>query len=202
MAVVLIMALAAALIVPNTGALRGSRLKDRALEVAGRIELARELAIVTGVPHRMMIHLETGEYDLDWWVTEERAKDNGSEDEEEEDEIIAEVDSSEMAEAAAYDNLDEIDKISLDPPKKDVRDYYPIPSRFGQRAQLPEDFFFEAINTPEGWIDDGSVQLVFQWDGTSDFAEIILGDAWGNTLTLEIQPLLETVRIRQDDEDS
>ena len=73
-----------------------------------------------------------------------------------------------------------------------------MPNRFGGDDWLPENIFFEGVNTPEGWIDEGSVQIVFQSDGSTDYSEIFLTDTFENRVILEILPLLEVVRVHRD----
>lgn len=188
MAVILVIALTLGFVLPNLSATRSAQLRDRARVIAGYLELARERAVVTGAAHRLMIDLDEGTYALDWWVTEGRALNLS------EEELAA---SQEAVVVPAYATEG---RISLSPPKKSVRDYYPIPGRFGELALLADDYAFEGVDTPEGWIDRGSVQIVFERDGTSDYASIVLTDAWDNSVRLEVQPLLDTVRIRSHEE--
>ena len=54
------------------------------------------------------------------------------------------------------------------------------------------------VDTPDGFVDMGEVQLVFGRNGTTDYAEIVLADAWENQVVLEIQPLMNRVRIHRD----
>ena len=51
MAVVVIIGLTMAFVMPNLAANRSSRLRDQSLDLATRIELARERAILTGKVH-------------------------------------------------------------------------------------------------------------------------------------------------------
>ncbi len=189
LAVIVIIGLTMSLLLPNLAATRGSRLRQQALDVASRIELARERAIVTGAPHRLMLDLETGEYRVEWFVREERAAG-----------IAPEPEQTGQPFQAGESTGGAQTAISLSPSLGEGRDYYPINSRFGTNEALPEDSFFAGVQTPEGWIERGSVQVVFARDGTTDFAEIVLSDAWDNRVVLEVQPLLDMVRIRNDDE--
>jgi len=187
LAVVIIIGLSLSLVLPNMAATRVSRLKSHAMDLAARLELARERAIVTGIPHRLFIDLQKGGYRVDWFVTE----------------------------AEAYASLDELDDpqepppnpnmpvvdaygtllVSLSPPTGEQADYFPVPNRFGNADWLPEEIYFVGIETWEGWIERGSVQIVFERDGTTDFSEIQLADAWDNKVVIEVQPLLDTVRV-------
>ena len=51
---------------------------------------------------------------------------------------------------------------------------------------------------PEGWIERGEVVVVFQWDGSSDAAQIVISDPDSRSVDLDIAPLLEMVRIREE----
>ena len=93
-------------------------------------------------------------------------------------------------------------QISLLPPEHDARDNYPIPSFFGSEAYLEPGYFFIGLDAPGGWVDEGVIYIVFEQDGTTDFAELVLGDEYENEITLEIRPLLDQVRIHVADDDA
>jgi len=191
MAVVVVIGIAMGLVLPNLTASRGAQLEQSARDVAVGLELARERAIVTGAAHRAFLDLDVGSVRIDWHVSEERAFEHLSEDGDDEP-GGTEEDIIQGYSASA--------PISLSPPAKEERDYYPVPNRFGGEEWLPEDVFFEGVNTPEGWIEEGAVQIVFQSDGSTDYSEIFLTDVWANRVILEIHPLLEVIRIRRDQE--
>ncbi len=191
MAVVVIIGLVMGLVVPNLTASRGAELELSARDVAAGLELARERAIVTGAAHRAFLDLEVGSVRIDWHVSEERA--------------FAHLDEGETpgpltSEVEAAQESASSGQISLSPPAREERDYYPVPNRFGGDDWLPENIFFEGVNTPDGWIDQGSVQIVFQSDGSTDYCEIFLTDIFENRVILEILPLLDVVRVRRDEE--
>jgi hypothetical protein len=183
-------------VLPNFSARQGDRLREQALEVASRIELARERAVLTGAHHRVVIDLDTGGFHIEWFVTESRAyRQPGDEDEEEGD------DAGEIAEEAP-DYSSARTPISLQPPESEKRDNYPIPSRFGAEAYLEPGYFFAGLDAPGGWVDEGAVYIVFEPDGTTDYSELVLGDEYENEVVLEVRPLLDQVRIRERDDDS
>src|SRR6267142_4827808 len=66
LAVVAILALVAAFVVPNLGGFRRRALHNEARQLASQLELARQRAIVTGVPHRVWLELDQAEYRLEW----------------------------------------------------------------------------------------------------------------------------------------
>jgi len=191
MAVVVVIGLALGLVLPNLAASRSAQLEESGNQIAGRLELARERAIVTGAAHRVFLDLEMGSVVVEWHVDEERAYAHLSD-----SDVVSANPESASTEAPYSANR----AISLSPPIREERDYYPIPNRFGNDEWLPEDTFFEGVSTPDGWIDDGTVQIVFQVDGSTDYAEIILVDSWENRAILEVQPMLQTVRIHIEEE--
>ena len=180
MAVVLIIGLAMGIVIPNLTATRHSRLDEQARAVVARLELARERAIATGQPHRLLIDLEAGRYRVEWFTNDEGAR--------AEDEGPAPPDATSL-------NADTSAPISLSPPREAEREYRPIPSRFGEDEFLDSDNYFVGAQTPDGWIESGELQIVFDADGVSDFAELSIADAWDEQITLEVRPLLDTVRI-------
>ena len=73
LAVVAIFALLAAFVAPNLGLLSSRRLQQQAERISAQLELARQRAIVTGIPHRLAIDLDRGSYWLEWFVTQAEA---------------------------------------------------------------------------------------------------------------------------------
>ena len=59
---VAIFALMAGLIAPRVGALTARTLHQRAERIVAQLELARQRAVVTGIPHRLLIDLDEGGY--------------------------------------------------------------------------------------------------------------------------------------------
>ena len=182
MAVLLIMGLSMSLLLPAIGAGGGSKLRSQAARVAGVLELARQRAVVTGKPHRVVIDLDKAAYRIEWFITES--------------------DAEEQREAASLESpaLLALDAPTVDlaPPLEDVESYQPIPNRFGGSTQLDPGYFFDGVDTPEGWIERGEVVVVFDWDGSSDAAQIVISDPDSRSVDLDIAPLLETVRIREE----
>src|SRR3989442_1895147 len=64
LAVLVILGLVAAFVVPNMGGFRRRALRNEAQQLASQLELARQRAIVTGVPHRVWLELDQAEYRL------------------------------------------------------------------------------------------------------------------------------------------
>ena len=178
LAVVALLALVAALVVPNLGGFRRRALHNEARQLASQLELARQRAIVTGVPHRVWLELDQAEYRLEW---------------------LAE-DPTEPAPAPAPDELDVRGNTPLSlaaPPVREL-EYRPIPGNFGRLQVVSEPFYFEAVDTPDGRITRGQVSVGFGRDGTADDTAIYLQDAAGDRVALDVHALDERVRIRND----
>ena len=181
LAVVAILALVAAFVVPNLGGFRMRALRGEAARLASHLELARQRAIMTGVPHRVWLELEQSEYRLEWLA---------------QDPETADLESPEPDELDLNGNT----PLDLAAPPAPVLDYQPIPGNFGKLQVVSEPFYFEAVETPEGRIERGEVSIGFARDGTADYTEIYLQDAQGDQIALDVRPLDDRVRIRRDDE--
>lgn len=172
LAVVVIMGALLALVVPNLGFRRASALRDQARGLAGQIELTRQLAVVTGKPHRLLIDIEIGSYSIERF------------------DLPSETAESKEGIATGRRDYD------LSPPRVSQLEYVPIENHFAKNNELDPDFFFEGLETAEGWFDDGLVNIVFDRDGTTDSAELVISDLDGRMVVLEVRPLIDRVMIR------
>jgi len=176
LAVIAILALVAAFVVPNLGGFRRRALRGEAQQIAAQLELARQRAIVTGVPHRLWLELDQAEYRLEWLAG----------------------DPAEVAAAEPELDLSRNRPLSLSAPRAREREYRPIPGNFGKLQVVADPFYFEAVETPEGRITRGQVSVEFARDGSAEYTEIYLQDAAGDRVALDVHPLDERVRIRND----
>jgi len=182
MAVMAIMALVFAIGVPRLGTSKLRLLRGEAESIAASLEFARQSAIMTAIPHRLLIDLEDGGYRVEWLVTEDQAFASESED------------------FQAFDfSLEGKDPNSIElrpPPRSDI-DYYPVSNRrLGAFSQIDDALYFVGLDSPSGWIEGGEVAIVFQADGTTEFSMLEIADADDNHITLEIEPLLDRIRRR------
>jgi len=175
LAVVAIFALLVAFVAPNLGLVSSRRLQHQAVQISAQLELARQRAVVTGVPHRLAIDLDRGSYWIEWFVTEAEA--------------VGERETPPVL------DLRGSAPISLAPPREGAREFRPLPGMFGRETAIEEPLLFQAVQTPEGGIDRGEAFVVFERDGTASPTEIVLADDDGHALALEVQPLAEAVRI-------
>ncbi len=180
LAVVAILALVAAFVVPNMSGFRVRALRSEARQLAAQLELARQRAIVTGVPHRVWIELDQAEYRLEW--------------------LAEDPETAELAAATASEALDLHGTVPLElaaPPAREL-DFRPIPGNFGRLQVVADPFYFEAVETEEGRITRGQVSVEFARDGSAEYTEIYLQGAEGDHVALDVHPLDERVRIRHD----
>ncbi len=181
LAVVLIIGFVSALVLPGLRSSGGSRRHDEALNVASHLELARQRAIMTGRIHRVLIDVDTSSYRVEWFV-----RSNANDD----DDSIGE-----RQRAVWEGNVESVFR----PPANSFR-YEPIPSQFGNTSTLADPYYFDGIDTSEGWLDGGRVAIVFDRDGTTDEAQIVITDPDGFAATLDVLPVLDSVRIRHEDD--
>ncbi|MDJ0850242.1 MAG: prepilin-type N-terminal cleavage/methylation domain-containing protein [Myxococcota bacterium] len=181
LAVVAIFALLAGLLAPRVGSIGGRALWQNAEQIAGRIELARTRAVVTGVPHRLLVDLDEGGYRIEWQVSEARAR--GEEPE---------------PEPTPGTDLSGRQPIDLAPPEVEAFDFHPLPGKVGRFVWLEDPFFFGAVETPEGVVDRGDAVIEFDYDGTATDTSIFLDDGDGRTLVLHVRPLADGVRIHEE----
>ncbi|MBY0400156.1 GspH/FimT family pseudopilin [Myxococcota bacterium] len=200
MAVITLVGMIFALGLPRLGSTRWRELGDAAESIAASLEFARQRAVMTGVPHRVLIDLENGDWRVEWLVSESEA-------------AAGELDAGgagggsllagALAGALASDADDSREPdprapIDLHPPAKDGLDYYPIPNRLGRVTSLDDDdeLYFVGLEGNSGWVEGGEVQIVFDADGTTDFVLLEIADAEDRHMTLEIEPLLDRIRRR------
>lgn len=177
MAVILIMGLLAAVALPNFGMRAARVLEEESRRLAADLEFVRQRAVMTAVPHRVTFDLETMAYWTEWFVS-------GAVDPE--------------AEALAQEELlasgGQI-PIDMSPPRNEEPAWRRLTGPAGNVMRLDDLVFIDGIDTAEGYVDDGELQLVFERDGTTDPAWIVVADDGGRAITLAVAPLADTVRF-------
>jgi len=193
MAVVFLIAMAMATLAPRLSSSKLRVLRDAAESIATSMEFARQRAVLTGVPHRVLIDLEEGGYRVEWLVTEEQA--SGGNDDGEAGGFFDAFFGADDGGEGLGDARDE--KIDLHPPEREERDYYPIPGQqMGSFTWLDDALYFVGIDGSGGWVEGGDAEIVFDADGTTQYALVEIADAEDHYMTLEIEPLLDRVRRR------
>jgi type II secretion system protein H len=176
LAVVAIFALLAAFVAPNLGLLSSRRLQQQAERLTAELELARQRAVATGIPHRLAIDLDRGSYRIEWLVTEAES----------------------LGEQQTQPELDLRGSapIPMAAPPEAAREFRPLPGMFGRETAIEESLRFQAVETPSGSAGEGEAFVVFERDGSASPTEIVLADESDHALALEVLPLAEAVSIR------
>ena len=176
LAVLFIMALVLGITLPNLS-LRSDRvLLGCAQDLAARLSFARQRAVATGSPHRLVIDLDASA----WWI-----------------EVRPEAaDSFSAGPTPAPGAALEV-QLAAPPPVEQA--FVPLAGPFGRPRQLPDDVFFSSIETlAAGPVVSGQVGLVFEEDGTADPALLMLENEEGLVVSVEYTRLADEVRIRRE----
>jgi type II secretion system protein H len=184
LAVVAIFALLAGLALPNFSGLHARNLKHQARRIVAQIELARQRAIVTGTPHRLFIDVDGAAYRIESLTAEDEADGEG-----ETDEMATDAFASSAAGGVSID---------LTAPRAAERTFRPLPGTLGRFTLLDESIEFAGIETTGGWVDGGETFLRFERDGSADATTIVIEHESGMSVTLEVLPLADTVRVRHE----
>jgi type II secretion system protein H len=188
MAVVAIMTMIFALGVPRLGSSQWRALREEAETIAMSIEFARQRAIMTAIPHRLLVDLEEGGYRVEWLVSEEQAFAALTG----ESTAFAEEEALFGSDAEAEDAL-----LELRPPARAELDFHPVPNRqLGSFTWIDDALYFVGLENSGGWIEGGDVSIRFEADGTTEYSLLEIADTDDNHMTLVIEPLLDRVRRR------
>jgi len=192
----LIAGLLMSVMLPNFGALQTHRLRDSADKVVERIDFGRQRAVMTGIPHRLAVNLDSGTYQLEW--EGENAKDVAK--------PAAPVTSTELdpkqtgAQPGTLSSETGLaPPLSLAPPPAVEHHFEPVPGPLGKPETLGTGVEFAWIETPGGDIDFGDAYIGFEGDGTSNYTVLVLDEPGGHQLSLEILPFAEAVRILDEE---
>ncbi len=183
-AVVAIISMVFAVGLPRLSGSNWDPLNEEAEKIAQSLRFARQRAIMTGVPHRLLIDLEEGGYLVEWLISEERAYG---------DDTAGAFPEDLFSEAADSER-----RINFVPPRVRERDYFPIPNReMGSYSRLDDALYFVGVEGVSGWVESGEYPIVFYVDGTTESALLEMADADDKHVTLEIEPILERVHVRE-----
>jgi prepilin-type N-terminal cleavage/methylation domain-containing protein len=180
LAVVFIIGMMMTLVFPSLSGVRSAALREAATSLAGTLEMARQSAVMSGKPHRVLVDVEAASYRVEWFVSEDGARG-----------IDSTFDQPEL-------DLRGMGPLPLSPPTANFVDYRPVPNKLGSSHQLDAALHFEGIDTPDGWLDDGMVAIVFQRDGSTEAVEIDIADDDEGRISLVVEPWLDHIRIFYD----
>jgi prepilin-type N-terminal cleavage/methylation domain-containing protein len=184
LSVVAIFALIAGLALPNFSGLQARNLKHQARGIVAQIELARQRSIVTGVPHRLFIDIDGAAYRIESLTVEDAAGGDREADE-----------SAGVADALGAAGYVEIE---LTAPRDEERAFHPLPGILGRFTILEESIEFAGVETTGGWVDEGESFIRFERDGSADATTLVIEHESGLSVTLEVLPLADTVRVQYE----
>lgn len=196
LAVVLIFALLAAIALPNLHFRSAQVARDQARSLAATLELARQQALATGRPTRMVLDLDQQR----WWLEQWRR--------------AAEPDAKAAASADAEDGSDgmggsgakagpssvppryaDVSPLPLVAPPPAEGAFHAEAGLFGQATPLGHDTRIEDVQTDTGAVTTGHAYIRFSPDGSAPRTELALRDRDGGTIHLEVAPLADGIRI-------
>jgi len=180
LAVVAMIALVIGVALPNFGVRSKRAMEDEATRLAASLEFARQRSVMTGVPHRVVIDVEAGDYWLEWLVSEARAR------------------GEEESEKLPVYEVGDLREIPLAPPAAAERSYHALPGELGRSSAVRESLRIDGVETAGGFLERGRVHLVFERDGTSESSRIRISDPDGHAIGIEVAPFSDTVRIRHE----
>ena len=177
LSVIAIFALLAGIAIPNLGIRTSRMLDDESRRLAATLEFARQRAVMTGVPHRLVLDLESQAYWAEWYVSEA--------------EQFGDV-------AAGAETLAPVlaqGQVAMSPPSAVERGFRPLPGTFGDLNLLPAEVLLASVETGEGLFERGEILVAFAPDGTTDPAILELSLDSGEAVFLHLLPLADTVRF-------
>ena len=180
MAVIAIIALLSSLILPQLGFTTRSALRAEGRELAAHLEIARQRAVMTGKAHRVLIDVDANHYRVEWYGTESELE----------------------GERPGPDEVDPALSLAAELPLAAPIDnsyaYWPVANRFGNGTVIDSRFYIDGVESANEWYKDGEIGIVFDRDGSTDPSEIVITNEDGDTVILEVSPLMETVRIHDE----
>ena len=84
------------------------------------------------------------------------------------------------------------------PPRAAERSYHALPGELGRASLVRESVRLDGVETDGGFLERGLVNIVFGRDGTSEAVQILLSDADGQSIGLQVAPFADTVRISHE----
>jgi prepilin-type N-terminal cleavage/methylation domain-containing protein len=179
LAVLVIFALLAGIVLPNLG-LRGARiLEEESRRLASSLEFARQRAVMTGRPHRLILDLDRSTYQLESFGPPPLV-------EMEEADLLAEPPLE-----------DDPTKPAMSPPVREDVDYWPLAGTPGEVQRLDGEVIVESVEYSAGTTADGVFQVVFERDGTADWAVVLLRNQAETRIALHVEYLADSVTIER-----
>ena len=178
-AVALMIALVASVAFPNLGFRSQQAVLDEAESVAALVEFARQRAVMTGIPQRVVFDLEAQHY----WLEESRPP----------------ARPDDPADPNAPVRWSEQRELPMFAPRDDQQRYQRSPGPNGRGYRPASGVALQALETAEGLVERGRVEMPFAWDGSTEGTGLwLIGDG-GHQVRLVVAPLADAIRIERVD---
>ncbi|MBW2394143.1 MAG: type II secretion system protein [Deltaproteobacteria bacterium] len=174
-AVVLLIALVAAVAIPNLGLRSGRATMQEAESLAALLTFGRQRAVMSGQPQRVILDLDAQRY---WLESLGAAPGETGEPE---------------------GGWSELSELPLVAPRDEEATYLPARGPAGRPYAPAAGVFLAAVETPEGRIQRGQVVVPFAWDGSSEATEVWVEAEEGNRVVLRLPPMADRIGIRRVD---
>jgi prepilin-type N-terminal cleavage/methylation domain-containing protein len=179
LAVLLIMALVAGLTLPNLSLGAERVVLGEAQDLASTFAFARQRAVATAVPHRVVFDLDEAAYWIEVQPEEPALFGLGAP-------LPPPVTGGQR-------------KVQLVAPPTAVSGFVPLPGPFGRPHLLRDPVFLDSVETlAAGAVRSGQVAVVFEGDGTADPAMLVFADPDSNVYVLRLARLADEVRIARE----
>jgi prepilin-type N-terminal cleavage/methylation domain-containing protein len=178
LAVLFIMTLVLGITLPNLSLRTNRAALAGAEDLGARLGFARQRAVATGSPHRLVLDLDAGAY----WL-----------------ESIPEPPPPEAALALAPLPPGVQREVSLSAPPPAQAEFVPLAGPFGRPRPLPDDVFVTSVETlAAGAVSSGQIALEFAPDGSADPAHFVIENEDGAVMHVELARLADEVRIYRE----
>lgn len=175
MAVITLLALVTALVIPQLSWHRDRGVRDEAVALADLLAAARERALITGRTHRVELDFGASTRRLEWLPPEELREEP----------------------AAAPRGRDRVD---LEPPSSTETEFKPVPGAVGNAVETRRGVWLLDLDSNEARELGDIVTLHFGAEGSADPARIVLGNDDGDVRwVVEIFEFAQDIDIYQDD---
>ncbi len=154
MAVVTLLAVVTALVVPQMRWSRDRAVRDEAEALADLFRAARERAVVTGRTHRVRLDFAASEWRLEWLPPTNREEEEAARPPRERPDLV--------------------------PPRPPEAEFEPVPGVLGKRIATPRDVWLLEIDSTDARALGDVVTLRFGPEGDADAARVVVGNGAGD----------------------
>lgn len=188
LAVVLIFALLAAIALPNLHFRSAQAARNQARSLAANLEFARQRALATGRPTRMVLDLDQQRWWLEQWRSSPApgAKTGPG---------AQGGPAAKAGPSSVPPRYADVTPLPLAAPPPAGGAFHAAAPPFGQPTPLSDDARIEDVQTDGGAVTTGRAYVRFSPDGSAPRTVLALRDSDGGTIHLEVAPLAAGIRI-------